>query len=384
MTQTVGIMGDGQLGMLLCEAAPALGLKTVMLCSDARGPAAQRAALAIEGSLDDAEALASLIGQCDVITFEREDIPPAAIAQLREAEARDAVQCFPRLDTIALLQDKALQKRWLADQDLSTLPFLISTGAEDSVHDAVRQLGFPLVQKSLRGGFDGRGVQILGDEAALAAAWPGNTLFEQYAGAFSEIAVLVVRGRDGTLAHFGPVDMTFEASHAVLDTVTAPSAQPEPVQTRAVELARAAIARMDGVGVFGVEMFVLDGDAVCINEISPRVHNAGHYTLDACATSQFEMHLRAVCGMPLGDTALRQPACMRNILCTAPLHAAARTEIAGRYAAQGHFTYWYGKSPARLMRKLGHVSAMASSPALAQEAANAGWMQIQKDAGGRR
>jgi 5-(carboxyamino)imidazole ribonucleotide synthase len=312
------------------------------------------------------------------VTFEREDVPSAAIAQLAEAEARGAVACYPRLDTIALLQDKARQKTWLAEKQLATLPFVECDGSPESVRHAAAALGFPLVQKSLRGGFDGRGVQILRDETALADAWPGATLFEQFAGAFVEIAVLVVRDREGVVDHFGPVDMTFEDAHAVLDCVFAPSAQPDAVQDAAVSLARRAVKAMDGVGVFGVEMFVLADGSVQINEIAPRVHNSGHYTLDACSSSQFEQHLRAVCGLPLAGTKLRRPACMRNILCSEALHAAGTTEPAGRReAGPDTAVYWYGKSPARLMRKLGHVTATASTLDEATERAQDAWQGIQ-------
>lgn len=381
MTQTVGIIGDGQLGMLLCEAAPALALKTVILTGNANGPAAQRAAVAIEGAMDDEFALASLIERSDIVTYEREDIPPQAQEQLAAAEARGAIRCFPRLQTIALLQDKSTQKRWLADNGLATLPFVLSDGSPASLHSAAESLGFPLVQKSLRGGFDGRGVQLLRDQQALDHAWPGGTLLEQFAGEFTEVAVLVARREDGECTHYGPVDMTFEAEHAVLDTVLAPSSHAEGVLSAATELAYRAIDALDGVGVFGVEMFVLADGKVLINEISPRVHNAGHYSLDACRTSQFEQHLRAITGRQLGDTALESPAAMRNILCTPVLHDAGNTEEAGVHRdTEGTRVYWYGKSPARLMRKLGHLTGTAASAPASVEQTARSWQDIQRRA----
>jgi 5-(carboxyamino)imidazole ribonucleotide synthase len=385
MTETVGIIGDGQLGMLLCEAASALSIKTVMLTSDATGPAASRAAFAIEGAMDDEVAIASLIEQCDVITYEREDVPEAALAQLAEAEAREAVRCFPRLATIALLQDKAQQKQWLADNGLATLPFVLSDGSRGDLDHAAETLGFPVVQKSLRGGFDGRGVQILREHSALENAWPGLTLFERFAGDFREVAVLVARCENGDSTHFGPVDMTFEDAHSVLDTVSAPSAVSDALQEQAVALAHRAIDAMDGVGVFGVEMFVLASGEVLINEISPRVHNAGHYSLEACASSQFEQHLRAVTGRPLADVSLLGPAAMRNLLCTPALQSAGRTEDAGTHVDnhQSH-VHWYGKSPARLMRKLGHITALDSSADAALERTAKSWHQIQRQAESRQ
>jgi len=380
--QTIGIIGDGQLGMLLCEAAPTLGLKTIMLTGSARCAAAQRADAAIEGAMDDSAALAALIARCDVITYEREDVPAPALALLREAEAAGEVVCFPPLQVIEIIQDKARQKRWLEQNQLATLPFLISDGSPQSHASAAAKLGYPLVQKALRGGFDGRGVQILADAGDLDKAWPGETLFEQFAGDFREIAVLVVRGRDGGHAHFGPVDMTFEDEHSVLDTVMAPADISTGIEDAAVDLAYRAVDALDGVGVFGVEMFLLANGGVLINEISPRVHNAGHYSLEACASSQFEQHLRAVSGMPLADTALRRPAAMRNILCTPALkHEDLHRDAAALEQDSGAVIYWYGKSPARLMRKLGHITALADSVVQARATVDACWEHIQREAG---
>jgi 5-(carboxyamino)imidazole ribonucleotide synthase len=380
---SVGIIGDGQLGMLLCEAAPALGLRTVMLTSAADCPAARRADRAVEGAMDDPAAIDALIDACDVITYEREDIPPAAVARLREAQARGAVTCYPRLETIELLQDKGRQKTFLANSGLATLPFMLCDGSRGALDEAVQSLGYPLVQKALRGGFDGRGVQLLRDAASLDEAWPGATLCERFAGEFREVAVLVARAIDGSCTHFGPVDMTFEDEYAVLDTVSAPAALDADAAAAATALAHAAVQALDGVGVFGVEMFLLAGGEVLINEISPRVHNAGHYTLEACASSQFEQHLRAVTGMPLADSTLRSPAAMRNLLATPALRAGECTMPAGRSQDKhGSSVYWYGKSPARLMRKLGHVTALADSAQQALALAAASWDTIQRSAHG--
>ena len=383
MTQnSVGIIGDGQLGMMLCDAAVGLGLRTVILTADRHSPAARRAGAAVEGAMDDERALATLIERCDVMTYEREDIPPAAIAQLRRAEAEGRVRCFPPLSCIEMIQDKAKQKRWLRDKNLATLPFVIAAGSRDALEAAARQFGYPLVQKALRGGFDGRGVQVLHSAEALDRAWPGATLLEQHAGDFREIAVLVARARDGSMRHFGPVDMSFEAEYCVLDTVSAPAAIDDASAAAAIELAQAATAAMQGVGVFGVEMFLLATGEVLINEISPRVHNAGHYSIEACAHSQFELHLRAVTGLPLVSTQLQRPAAMKNLLCTPALKAAGRTHTAATHAADKETRiHWYGKSPARSMRKLGHITATGDSASGALARANRRWQRIQEEAG---
>ena len=382
-SQTVGIIGDGQLGMMLCEAAAALPLRTVLLAGSADCPAALLADQVIVGAMDDAQAIARLMDACDVITYEREDVPATSLEQLQAAVQGDGLHCYPPPANLTLLQDKARQKQFYADRGLATLPFVIVDGSPQAQSQAVERLGLPLVQKTLRGGFDGRGVQLLRDRDALADAWPGPTLYEQFAGQFTEVAVLMARSRDGALCHFGPVDMSFEDSHAVLDTVSAPSTQPEAIQQQAVALARDAVTALEGVGVYGVEMFVLEGGRLVINEISPRVHNAGHYSLRACATSQFEQHLRAVTGLPFGDASLQQPAAMRNILSTPPLQQAGRTEARGRRMDSQHEAelYWYGKSPARAMRKLGHITALGDSSAEALSRVNATWTDIQDQAG---
>jgi len=377
---TVGIIGDGQLGMFLCEAAAALNLATVMLTSDRACAAARCADACVEGAMDDADAIEALVNACDVITYEREDIPAPAVTALRAAEKAGRVTCHPSLAVIELIQDKARQKRWLAEQKLATLPFEIVDGSREQLQTAAERLGFPVVQKALRGGFDGRGVQVLNSAEDLAKSWPGTTLLEEFAGDFREIAVLVVRCADGELAHFGPVAMTFETDYSVLDTVTAPAELSPEQEADAVSLAQRAIGAMDGVGVFGVEMFLLADGRLLINEISPRVHNAGHYTMEACRSSQFEQHLRAVTGQALAGTELKAPAAMRNLLCTPALKREDRHREAGKETSDESTTYWYGKSPARLMRKLGHITATANNRDEAIRRVNERWNRIQKEA----
>jgi len=375
----IGIVGDGQLGMMLCDAARDLGLETAMLASDAAGPAALRANRVIEGAMDDPVALSALVEAVDVITYEREDLPPEAVRALRAAEERGQVRCFPPLHCVEMIQDKILQKRWYAEHGLATLPFHVVDGSAAALERAADALGYPLVQKAPRGGFDGRGVQLLRTPEDLSShAWPGETLIEQFAGDFREIAVLVVRTADGDTDHFGPVDMSFEAAHSVLDTVRAPADISETVRARAVDLAHRAVAAMAGVGVFGVELFLLASDEVLINEISPRVHNAGHYSLEACASTQFEQHLRAVAGLPLGPCTLERPAAMKNILCTPALKTQNRAQSARVDHPEGPVReHWYGKSPARLMRKLGHITATADNAPAALALVEDRWKHIQ-------
>ncbi|KGE05126.1 ATP-grasp domain-containing protein [Pseudohaliea rubra] len=372
----VGIVGDGQLGMFLCEAAQALAIDTVILTGDAASPAAQRAGAAVVGTMDDAAAVEALADACDIVTYEREDVHPVAVEVLRRAQVAGSIHCHPSLDVIETIQDKARQKRWLADAGLPTLPFVLAHGEDGEAAAAASRLGFPLVQKALRGGFDGRGVQLLRDEAALARAWPGETLYEAHAGEFRELAVIVVRAQDGDLRCFPPVDMTFDSDYSVLEWVYAPSGAGECVLNEAERVARAAIEALNGVGTFGVELFHCADGRVLINEISPRVHNAGHYTLEGTESSQFEQHLRAVTGLPLASMELLTPAAMRNLLCNDAIVEAAGNRAAGRSVDGAVATYWYGKAPARAMRKLGHITATGATATEAGERAAAAYERL--------
>lgn len=371
----VGIVGDGQLGWMLCRAARALGIHTVILSSDPGCAAARAADECVIGGMDEPTTVRSLVERCDVVTYEREDVAPSAIAVLRAAEAVGEIRCLPSLDIIETIQDKARQKAWLQAEQLPTLDFCLAHGTVESARYAGETLGYPLVQKSLRGGFDGRGVQILRNAGELERAWPGDTLFEAHAGRFTELGVIVVRSQDGETRCFPPVDMRFDGEHAVLEWVRVPSALPPELIERAELIAAEAIMRLGGVGAFGVELFHTEDGQLYINEISPRVHNAGHYTLEATASSQFEQHLRAVAGLPLADMTLVRPAAMRNLLARPPLEASAERHAreAGRFQAEAAgadtlATYWYGKPPARAMRKLGHITATAATAEAAERA----------------
>jgi len=375
MATRIGIVGDGQLGMLLCEAAAGLDITTTILTNSADSAAARRADTAVVGGMDDPAAVAKLVTHSDIITYEREDVSKVALEILKTAEAAGQVTCYPRLATIETIQDKALQKTWLAEAALPTLPFLLS-GSVSGVSEAAATLGYPLVQKSLRGGFDGRGVQIISGPDHLDAAWPDETLYEAYAGRFTEIAVMVIRKADGEMRTFPPVDMTFNTDHSVLDWVFAPSAFDDSVLAQAEQVATRAIEALDGIGVFGVELFRLENGDILINEISPRVHNAGHFTLDATESSQFEQHLRAITGMPLAGTALRRPAAMRNLLCNDSLKAAAEDRAAGCDRDGDTAVYWYGKSPSRAMRKLGHITATGDTAEAAADRVAAAYSRL--------
>jgi 5-(carboxyamino)imidazole ribonucleotide synthase len=378
----VGIIGDGQLGWMLCRAAAGIDVQCTVLTGSAETPAAREAGDCVIGGMDDLDAVRQLIERCAIITYEREDIPSETLELLRTAEQNGDVACYPPLNNIELLQDKALQKQWLAREGLSTLPFVIVDEDQREVADAISRFGFPLVQKSLRGGFDGRGVQIINSSAQLGKLWPGRTMIEAHAGDFSEIGVMVCRARDGEIRCYAPTSMSFNKEYSVLEYILSPAHLSSDLANRATRLASSAVEALDGVGMFGVEMFLLSDGELLINEISGRVHNAGHVTMDACETSQFEQHLRAITGMPLGSVRQRLPVVMRNLLCQPSLEAAAREQPAGVIRHGDAAIYWYGKEPSRMMRKIGHINATGQTLDGAKKAADRAYRNLLSQDGG--
>lgn len=360
MTTHVGIYGGGQLGHYLCRAARRLGLETTVISPETECPAASVADHLLVGAFDDLELAARLVQQVDVVTFELEAIPQATLRFLARAEARGEVRVAPGTATLELLQDKAKQKAWMAAQGLPTAGFETHDGPVDG-HGVAARLGLPFVQKLQRGGYDGRGVQVIRSEQELAGLWPEPSICETFLPDVAELAVLVARGRDGSLRSYAPVGLFFDPEHNILETVVAPARIGQEVAEEAGSIARRAIERLEGVGLFAVEMFLRPDGELLINEISPRVHNAGHHTMEACVTSQYEQHLRAITGLPLEDTAQREPAVMRNLLWSPQLERfrgmPGFVESGGGSEVALH---WYGKREPKPWRKMGHITCLGA------------------------
>jgi 5-(carboxyamino)imidazole ribonucleotide synthase len=227
------------------------------------------------------------------------------------------------------------------------------------------------VQKAQLGGYDGRGVQIIRSKEELRNLWPIPSLVETYLPDTRELAVLVARGHDGSLSTYPAVSMTFDPAQNVLLEVTAPADVSSATARRAEAIATYATDRLGGVGLFAVEMFLTADETLYINEISPRVHNAGHHTIESCTTSQFAQHLRAIAGLPLGPVRQTAPAIMRNLLGVATVEH--ESPAAGPDPAESTanvFVHWYGKREARPGRKMGHVTCLQDEPAKARIAMN--------------
>ncbi|MEE4146496.1 MAG: 5-(carboxyamino)imidazole ribonucleotide synthase [Halieaceae bacterium] len=367
MSTRLGIIGGGQLGLYLCKAAQALGVHVSVITDAADDAALRYADRAIVAELGSEAAIAQLLDGCDVITFDKEAIPNETLGWLIEARAQGRVAIHPGADTLLMLKDKALQKTWLQQQNLPTLPFHILSGRASSLESLVATLGESVVQKTRCGGYDGRGVQILRSLVSEQQLWDVPSIVEPFLPDCAEIAVITVRDQSGQLQTYPPVSMQFDAELNSVKTVAMPAAISPGIRAGAIALAERVVTALDGVGVFAVEMFVTPGEELLINEISPRVHNSGHVTLDACNVSQFEQHVRAVTGLPLVAITQESPAVMLNILYSESLRAQCpAAPVVDRVSHPGAALYWYGKAPGTIGRKMGHINALGASESAAQ------------------
>ncbi|MCA8925646.1 MAG: 5-(carboxyamino)imidazole ribonucleotide synthase [Planctomycetes bacterium] len=348
----VGIVGGGQLGALLCDAAHALGLGVAVLDRDPRAPALTRADVGLVGDWDDASALLALASHVDVITFERDDV---GVAALRAAEAQ-GVPVFPAPECLEQLQDKLTQRQRL---EALGLPGPRFAPCEAATPEACEAFGLPLVQKLRRGGYDGRGVQVVRTPADFARLLPGPAVLEAQVEIARELAVLVARSRSGEVAVYPVCEVEVDPQAHRLDVMLAPARLPAEVLAAARALGERTVVGLGGVGVFAVELFLDAAGRLLVNEVSPRVHNSGHHTLDASPTSQFEQHLRAVCGLPLGPATLEAPVALVNVVGGGTRRGAPGIEgLEVARQAPGARVHLYDKAEVWPGRKMGHVTVV--------------------------
>ncbi|MEZ6184379.1 MAG: 5-(carboxyamino)imidazole ribonucleotide synthase [Planctomycetota bacterium] len=359
----VGIVGGGQLGALLVDAARDLGLWVAVLDRDPRAPALAKADLGLVADWASPQALETLASHVDVITFERDDV---GIPALRAAEAA-GVPVYPRPETLAQIQDKLTQRQRIAALGLPGPRF---EACDAPTPAACRAFGLPLVQKLRRGGYDGRGVLVLSAPSDLERLLPGPSLLEERVQIERELAVLVARSRSGELVAWPVSEVEVDPVGHRLDVMLAPARLPEAVAREARELAERAVVGLDGVGVFAVELFLDAADQLLVNEISPRVHNSGHHTLDAAPTSQFEQHLRAVCGLPLRPATLDFPVALVNLVGQGDGRGAPQVQgLDEARRIPGATVHLYAKAEVWPGRKMGHATVVDADAELALGAA---------------
>jgi len=353
--KTIGIAGGGQLGRMLADAAHGLGFKVIVLDPVSRSPAAQVADEHIVGDFKDGTKLRELAGKSDFLTYEIESVDAATLEELTKE-----MPVNPSPKTLAIIKDKLVQKRFLQEHGIPVAPF----------SDDIENFGYPYILKARSGGFDGRGnalVEKPEDVSGAKAKLKNAPSYAERVVPFEkELATVAARTTDGTIEVY-PLVETIHKNH-ICHEVFAPAPVPPDVAEKAHKLAQKVLASFDGAGVFAIEMFLVNGEVI-VNEIAPRVHNSGHLTIEACETSQFENHIRAISGMKLGSTTMKHPAAvMANVL--GEREGKARPEgIEEASKLPGVFVHVYGKMDTRPERKMGHITAVANTLGEAKERA---------------
>lgn len=354
--KTIGIVGGGQLGRMLTLAAKPLGFQVVVVNPQSNGPASLVGAKEIIGDLYDQAALAQLAEKADYITVEIEHLSADALEALEQSGA----VINPAPSTIRLIQDKLKQKEFLEQAGVPLAPFVAITDKQ-SAYDALETFGGKMLIKTRHGAYDGRGNMVVASEADIEAAFEafnGRGLYAEGFVSFErELAVMVARDMQGAIVTYPIVQTVHERN--ICTEVLVPAPVGEAVLLKADTIAKKVAGLLEGAGTFGIEMFVTPDGEVLVNEMAPRVHNSGHYTTEACRTSQFEQHIRAIAGLPLGETDMVVPAAvMVNILGERD----GETELTGLKEAlqiPGVSVHLYDKHPTKVDRKMGHLTATA-------------------------
>jgi 5-(carboxyamino)imidazole ribonucleotide synthase len=353
---TVGVLGGGQLGRMFTLQARTMGYGVVVLDPDPASPAGAVANRHIRAPYDDERALSDLSESCAAITTEFENVPAGALQFL----ARSSL-VRPPVEAVATSQDRIAEKTFLQSHGIPTAKFHAVRDLRE-LKTAVAALRLPALLKTSRLGYDGKGQALVKSEEDAVRAFQrfGGVpcVLEERLALECELSVVLARGVDGDVAPF-PVA---ENQHrdGILETSVVPARVPEAMTREARELATGLAEEMEYVGVLGVELFVANGSRLLVNEMAPRPHNSGHYTLDACSTDQFEQQLRALCGLPLAQPWLLSPVAMINLLGDLWADGEPRWEEA--LSRPGVRLHLYGKAEARPGRKMGHLNCLATDP----------------------
>jgi 5-(carboxyamino)imidazole ribonucleotide synthase len=371
----LGIIGGGQLARMTAVAALQLGCDVIVLERNDHSPAAQVATRCLVGDWNNPDSLIKLATQVDVVSIENEFVNTDALEVMEKSGHR----LFPSTACLRRVQDKLTQKECLKNAELGTTRF-VAVETQQQLAEVAREFGLPLVLKARRNGYDGKGNYTVETEKDIPTAWKAlngdqNGLYaEAFCDYVAELAVIITRGRDGKMAVY-PVVETIQRNH-ICHIVRAPGTVPPQVADKARAMAQAAIEAIDGVGSFGVEMFLTRTGDVLINELAPRVHNSGHYTIEACVCSQFENHVRALFGWPLGDAAMVAPAAVMVNLLGSDKGPGAPVGMEKALAVPGAHVHIYGKAMSAAGRKLGHVTALGADVAKAEATARSAADQL--------
>jgi 5-(carboxyamino)imidazole ribonucleotide synthase len=366
---TLGVVGGGQLGRMFTLQARTMGYAVVVLDPDPQSPAGAMATRHIRAAYDDNAGLSELAASCAAVTTEFENVPAATLEYLgRSALVR------PPVEAVAITQDRVAEKSFLQRQGFATAPFRPVRDRRELL-DALASIPLPALLKTSRLGYDGKGqATIESTDGALPAfdrLGGVPCILESRLELEAELSVIVARGADGDVVPFPVAENRHQ--EGILETSVVPARIPEVLARQACEVATGVAVAMAYVGVLGVELFVVRGSGLMVNEMAPRPHNSGHYTMDACSADQFEQQLRALCGLPLARPWLLSPVAMINLL--GDLWSGGEPRWEEALKRPGVRLHLYGKAEARPGRKMGHLNCLAPDPdralAIALETRNA-------------
>ncbi|QIN81274.1 5-(carboxyamino)imidazole ribonucleotide synthase [Rubrobacter tropicus] len=352
---TIGVLGSGQLGRMLALAARRMGYKVHVLSPDTDSPAGRISNREWASPYEDLETARNFARSVDAVTFEFENIPPETVEELSSI-----VPVRPGLRALTTTQNRLREKEFLRGAGFPVAPFR-AVPDRASLDTAIEAVGVPAVLKTAGFGYDGKGQTRISTPEDADAAWnglAGEAVLEAWVDFEAELSVVATRGLDGSFAHYGAVRNTHDRH--ILDLTVAPAGIPAEVEDEAVSTTLGIFEELEIVGTSCVEFFLTGGGKLLVNEVAPRPHNSGHWTIEGAATSQFEQQLRAVCGLPLGDTHRPEPAAMANLL--GDLWARGEPDWPAALAVPGASLHLYGKKEPRPGRKMGHITTRARTP----------------------
>lgn len=351
--KVIGIVGGGQLGRMTILEAKKMDVEVVVLTPSHPSPASDIADDYIIGDLYDSDKIVELSEKCDVLTYEIEHIN---VEVLKEIEAKGKI-VNPSSEVLAIIQDKNLQKKVLKEKGLPTSQWDMLN--ENNLEELLEKYDFPVVQKACKGGYDGKGVFLLKTRDDLSNMIKAPSFFEKYIPFEREIAVMVARNKKGQVKTYPVVDMLFDDKTNMCDITMCPSTIGVSLREKAKDLAQKAVEAIDGVGIFGVEMFVTKDGEILINELAPRPHNSGHYTIEGCITSQYEQYLRAIMNLPLGSVDIVKPSVMINLFGEEGYSGKVEVENFDKaLEIEGVNIHLYGKKETKPNRKMGHITVL--------------------------
>ncbi len=348
--QKLGVLGGGQLGRMLIQSSISYDVRIYVMDASKSAPCGHLAYEFTEGNIQSYDDVISFGMNMDVLTVEIEHVNVDALETLE----KQGVKIFPQPRALRLIQDKGLQKTFYHKHNIPTAPFQLFKNKAEIVN---QKIDFPFIQKLRKGGYDGKGVKIIHSKQDLEEAFDAPSLVEDKIDFKKELSVIVARNEHGEVVSFPVVECEFNEQLNLVEFLFSPADLPQNVEKKATELAKQTIQELDLVGLLAVELFLTQDDELLVNEVAPRTHNSGHHTIECNVTSQFEQHFRAILNLPLGNTEIKTPGVMINLIGAQGHEGVVQYDgLEEVMAMKDVYVHLYGKQNTRPGRKMGHIT----------------------------